>query len=174
MFVLVLFSNSLFADNIVKKKYDKIGNFYEGLAAAKLNDKWGFIDENGKEITPLKYEWVFSFNEGFAAVSIDGKHAPNEYVDGKWGFIDKNGKEITPITYSYAYKFSEGLALVAMGRMYSSEERYGFINTKGQIVIPLIYEQADRDGFLNGKAIVKFNEKWGSIDKNGNFIPDEN
>jgi hypothetical protein len=41
-----------------KKYYDYIYIYSESLAAAKLNNKWGFIDATGTEITPFIYEDV--------------------------------------------------------------------------------------------------------------------
>ncbi|SFM37782.1 WG containing repeat-containing protein [Paenibacillus sp. 1_12] len=45
----------------------------------KKEDKWGFIDNTGKEIVAVKFERAFDFSEGLAAVK----------VKGKWGFINK-------------------------------------------------------------------------------------
>ncbi|MDR3227856.1 MAG: WG repeat-containing protein [Puniceicoccales bacterium] len=36
-------------------KYDKTGRFVEGRAKVKLSEKWGFIDETGKVVIPIKY-----------------------------------------------------------------------------------------------------------------------
>ena len=62
--------------------------FSEGLAAIKKNNKWGFIDKNGKLVIPLKYDDVDYFRpNGLCAVTIKGKS----------GFIDKFGKETIKI-----------------------------------------------------------------------------
>ena len=44
--------------------------------------KYGFINEEGKEITPLKYDYANSFEKGGGVVKLDGKI----------GFINRNGK----------------------------------------------------------------------------------
>ena len=49
-------------------KYTEVRNFKEGLACVKSNGKWGFIDETGKEVIPLKYDLGFDFKEGFAEI----------------------------------------------------------------------------------------------------------
>jgi hypothetical protein len=59
------------------------GSFSEGLARVELNGKWGYIDKEGKEVIPIKYDWARSFSEGLACVKLNGK----------WGYIDKEGKE---------------------------------------------------------------------------------
>lgn len=59
--------------------YDDANNFSEGLARVRLNNKYGFIDKQGKVIIPIKYDYVDTFSEGLARVEL------NE----KYGFIDK-------------------------------------------------------------------------------------
>ena len=57
--------------------------FSEGLAKVKLINKWGFVDKEGKEVIPLKYDNVSYLYEGLASVELNGKK----------GYIDKNGIE---------------------------------------------------------------------------------
>ncbi len=49
----------------------------------QLNGKWGFINKEGKEVIPCKYDVAFEFNEGLALVQLNGK----------FGYIDINGTE---------------------------------------------------------------------------------
>jgi len=64
----------------------------EGLIAVKSDGKFGFVDKNGKEVIPPRYEEVMPFVRGISAVKRDGK----------WGFVDKRGKEIVSPTYEFA------------------------------------------------------------------------
>ncbi|QZY57530.1 WG repeat-containing protein [Crassaminicella profunda] len=50
----------------------------------KLDDKYGFINKEGKLIIKAEYDKVRSFSEGLAPVKINGR----------WGYIDKNGEKI--------------------------------------------------------------------------------
>ncbi|MBK8953171.1 MAG: WG repeat-containing protein [Chitinophagaceae bacterium] len=59
--------------------------FSEGLAAVNKDGKWGYIDEKGKEIIPLKFSFAGSFDSGNAKVM----------VAGKWIIIDKAGKKVS-------------------------------------------------------------------------------
>ena len=75
-------------------------------------------------------------------------------------FATRNGNRITSLDFDYITDFSEGLARVGVfGR------GYGFINKKGKLVIPAIYENAD--DFKNGTAIVKRDGERYYIDKTG-------
>ena len=62
-------------------EYDTIYDFFEGRATVEREGLNGFIDENGKEVIPCKYESAWMFIEGTADVSE--------------GFIDKYGNIIS-------------------------------------------------------------------------------
>ncbi len=71
---------------VVPCKYDDVEDFVEGLAAVKLDGKWGYIDTTGREVIPFKYDYAGDFSEGLAAVNLDGKR----------GFIDTTGQVVIP------------------------------------------------------------------------------
>jgi len=56
--------------------------FCNGIAQAKLNDKWGFINEKGKWIIEPIYQGTNYFSDGTAPVKLNDK----------WGFIRENGE----------------------------------------------------------------------------------
>lgn len=67
-------------------EYNSVTSFVEDRAECEKNNKYGFIDKNGKEVIDCKYAHVFDFSNGLAKVYSD------EYVN--FEFIDKNGKTI--------------------------------------------------------------------------------
>jgi hypothetical protein len=166
--------------------------FSEGLASVSDSiGKYGFIDETGKIIIPFKYDFAFSFDNGFAEVCIRENESyrcgminkkgeevvPLKYDDiggvffeglvsvklnDKYGFVDTMGVEVIPLKYDLTVVFNEGLAPVKLNG------KSGFINKKGKIIIPLMYDEADF--FQEGLAPVKFNGKWGFINKKGKII----
>ncbi|CAD7289090.1 hypothetical protein LMG8286_01642 [Campylobacter suis] len=78
--ILAIDKNGAVVGKIVSV-YD-IGIYNEGLTGVGKNDKWGFIDKNGKVVVPLQYDGARDFSEGVAWVQIFDK----------WIMIDKNGK----------------------------------------------------------------------------------
>jgi len=50
----------------------------------KINDKYGYIDANGKMVIPPQFDLALSFNSGLALV----------YVGGKAGYINQVGQFI--------------------------------------------------------------------------------
>ena len=110
-----------------QEKYDEITDFHKGFACVKQGDKWGYINEKGTLITPIKYDFVYDFFQGVAMVRIGAQY----------GLIDTSGKEITPVKYDLIddndfYNHRPAAALL--------NGKWGFINEKGEEVIPFIYE----------------------------------
>ena len=134
------------------QKYDNIDQFNDGVFVVLKDNKYGFVDINGKEVVPCIYDCVYSFSEGLAKVQLHGKY----------GCIDTKGKEVIPCIYDYADSFSEGLAKVQLNG------KWGYIDTKGEKVIPCIYDGAD--SFSEGLTMVQLNGKWGYIDTKGKEV----
>ena len=138
---------------IISCKYELAERFDEELAMVIMNDKWGFIDNQGREVIPIIYDIVWGeFREGFVKVEKDGKQ----------GLVDMFGMEITNFKYDCVYDFSEGLAAVMLN------DKWGFIDKKGEEIISLIYDHGSY--FYNGLAQVSLNEKDGFIDKDGRVV----
>jgi len=102
---------------IGESKYDFRATFNEGFCSVVLNNKMGFIDKNGKEITPIEFSFVSEF-------TVDGLAAVNK--EGKWGFVNKKGKQIVPIIYDKAFDFKKGKAMVIL------DKKIYFIDVKGK------------------------------------------
>ena len=112
--IIILEGDGFFAGLVDEAPFATVWNFSEGFARVAKNDKIGYIDRTGKEITPLQYSAAGDFSNGMAAVE----------KGGKWGFIDKTGKEIIPCAYDDGYSFFQGLAAVEKGG------KWGFIDTQ--------------------------------------------
>ena len=138
---------------VIPAKYDRAGNFSEGLAWVKTGGKYGYIDKSGAMVIPAKYDYALYFSEGLAQVK----------TDYKWGFIDKSGAMVIPAKYDAAGYFSEGLAAV------QTDYKWGFVDKSGTLVIPAKYDDV-WSSFSNGKAEVKLNGRRFCIDHNGNEV----
>lgn len=158
----------------------------EGYYCVYNGERYGFVSEDGTEITPCIYEQAAPFHEGLACVC----------QNGKYGFIDGNGETVIPFIYDRAASFSEGLAYFARGDDYgfmdrtgepvfylecdsvssfqegfaffSVDGRYGYIDQTGQIVIEPVYEDAGY--FEGGLARVMQGGRYGVIDREGNQV----
>lgn len=122
----------------------------------KKSGKYAYIDEKGNRITEAKFDRAFPFAGGVAVGGIKGG---NDFL------IDKNGNTIKEFhDIKIKNGFSDGLALVF------ADNRHGFINTKGELVIPLKLGVAN--SFSEGMAAVEHAHrgKYGFINKQGDFV----
>ncbi|MEH7417857.1 WG repeat-containing protein [Neobacillus drentensis] len=140
--------------------YDHAGDFQDNdLAIISLMSKTGVINEKGYLIVKPKYDTIQPFSEGRSVV--------NDHEGFK--VIDESGKEVTEKAYSFispAYK--EGRVEAAENDV-QGNYLYGYLNKRGKVVIPMIYESTNE--FKEGRAVVK--EKGGHyqlIDLTGNVL----
>ncbi|HSB26800.1 MAG TPA: WG repeat-containing protein [Pyrinomonadaceae bacterium] len=156
-------------------------DFHEGLAAvASSEGPWGYIDHSGKVVIRQQYGLADDFSEGLAGV----------VVDRKFGFINKKGEMVIPPRFTphrgpYLWdplvatsRFSDGLAPVTTEDGFGLGKAYGYINHKGEFVIPPQFLFAQL--FSEGLAFVatpdpKANQvkKVGWIDKAGQWVVTE-
>lgn len=128
----------------------------EGLVRTVKNGKYGFVDANGKMVIPAEYDYAKDFNNGVAIVKKDKETF----------YINKANTFIIPATtsdYSAVYGFSEGFAVAN-----NAQYKYGFIDKKGNVVIPFTYDDASE--FKNGLARVEQNGKDAFINTNNEIV----
>lgn len=158
--------------------------FQEGLGEVEVNGKWGFINSYGQIVIKPRFNQVYrGFTEGIAMVrsgEIIGTPKAGSFgrLAGKCLYIDKQGRTI----WEYpgpGEPFSEGLAAVCVGAkwgmisetFFGKEAKWGFINTKGEMVIPAKYDYVDsfseglaafedpnlKDGYINyaGEVVIE-------------------
>jgi hypothetical protein len=103
------------AEIISPVKYDWISSFSCGIIVAKLNNKYGFVNNKGEEITSSKYDYAYSFSDGFAIVK----------QNGKYGYIDILGKEITAIKFDKAENWAQGFGYAILENKYYKIDSMG-------------------------------------------------
>lgn len=94
---------------VIKCKYQSIGEFKEGLLPVRLNDLWGYVDAKEKTIIKHQFEGTLGFSEGLAIVI---KRAGFDLY--YYGFIDKSGNSVIPFNYTKAENFKDGVAKVML------------------------------------------------------------
>lgn len=169
---------------ITTQNYDQIEAFQEDLAVVKKNNTYGYINTLGELVIPLKYSKAASFSEGRAAV----------YKDGQCGFVNTQGQAIGAFDFSRCRSFEDGRAVVykgmkkagllnrdgdlviepsidqllnfseGRGLVRDKEYRFYYITEEAN-VYKGYYEKATE--FNNGIAVVKMDDKWGIINRNG-------
>lgn len=139
--------------NHFNRQYEYIGQEDEyGLREVHHNGKTGIIDNMNREVIPIIYDSVGSFNEGVAAVE----------QKGKYGYVDTSGKVIIPLQFDLAYSFKHHIAKVR------SAGKFGLINIQGEVILPVQFDSISYES--NGYIGIQQAGKWGFCDVSGNII----
>lgn len=127
---------------------------YEKCPVDNLGYFYWETDENGKNIydrdhyASLPYGYYIDkggnkvLEDVIGTKFVHGLAAARDPETGKSGYIDKTGKFVIAPQFELAYPFNEsGIAMVSNGESgkYLGEILVGYINTKGEIVIPIEY-----------------------------------
>ena len=172
---------------VIPFTYDFVYPFSDGLALVMIGDSfsmrgdWFFINKSGEKVIQIsgQYDNAHSFSDGLAAV----------WRGGKVGVIDKTGKEIVapnkydgigdPFRPTFGdLGYVDGMALVWVS-VSENDRKFGYIDTNGREVVPLIYDWAK--DFSDGMAAVGVGierdewgyyvkYKYGAIDKTGREV----
>ena len=158
------------------------------VAPAKLNDRWGFIDTSGNWFIQPKFDSVSSFYNGYAKIYKRGEEGLINYkgeviikpkfdfaglveedmVDimnrEKIGYINVKTLEKIKPQFEDGNEFSEELAAVM-----NKQEKWGFINKTGKLVIPYKYDDVDWY-FENDRIQVELNSKQFYINKKDEYL----
>ncbi len=95
----------------------------DSLHPVKKDEKWGYINRQGKTAISFEYDECNRFQEGRAEIC----------KNGMIGFIDEGGNLVIPCQYDETYDhcgFSEGVVGVR------KDKQWGYIDKYGNIVIP--------------------------------------
>ena len=151
---LVKFYETVYPNFNLYMKYDFVGNLYNGYARVNLNNKWNYIDTQGKLVSPNQwFDWIYDFYNGYGIVKLNNKY----------NFIDTQGKLLSPNQwFDGAGNFHDGYAKVRLNN------KWNYIDTRGKLVSPNQWFDVV-DYFSNGYASVKLNGKWYKIDTKGNI-----
>lgn len=172
------------------KQYSKIGEFEDGLAVVQKNGKFGFVNEEYKEIAPCIYDEIGSFIHGlsivrigemYGAINNEGKITiPLEYPilidlsiwgptmlmavkNNRFGVVDKANKTIVPFEFDLAQAMFGMIIVTKNGKK-------GLYNHKGELVIPIKYDDIVQPSDKSQMYSVCNAGKWGVINKKEEII----
>ena len=135
-------------------KYDMIKNFKENLGIVMVNNKWGAIDEAGKEIFLCNcYDDISDFSNGLARIKNGNKY----------GLIDRYGRVVVECIYTSIMNEFYGFFIVKTN-INNTNYKYGVINRNGQEIIPCMYDLIKYNCIDN--FIAKNNNKYFLINVN--------
>lgn len=139
---------------VIPPQYTRVTSFSGGVAAFIDSDKkGGYINTKGEIIISPKYVSLTTFAEGIAFVKESNNNI--RAINSKEETLFEVPENVIAIR-----NFAEGLAA------FKSNNKWGFFNAKGEIVIPPTFETIY--DFSNGLAAFKStNNLWGYINAVG-------
>ena len=130
-------------------------------------DKWAIFNNKGEQLTDfifdnhgediiVKSKYGFEGREG-TTYFIDG--AIKLSKNGKIGLLNRNLEEVLEFgKYDNIFKFNQkGFAII------QNKTKYGIINSKGKIVLDIIYDSIANDGFYGNKLETFVIKKEGKL-----------
>jgi hypothetical protein len=136
---------------------EEVRVFKDGLAAFSMvneegEEKWGFVNKEGKVVINPQFSSASNFSNGKCGVKNS---------DGKWGFIDKDGKISINYQFDEAGDFKNGKCIV------TSASKDGVIDNDGKYIINPQFSDMIIDGDM---FLINQDGKWGWCDKDGKLI----
>jgi hypothetical protein len=162
----------------VQPKYNDLGegNSYFNEAVdttskgfkVNLGGNYGIVDENGKELIPIKYSMLGYSSNGITPAYFKLDTTKTGLPVTGLTFIDSTGKELIPpaVQFNNVSQFSDGLIAVGSGSDWKT--KWIYIDLTGKQIVPGEYEETS--AFVNGLAIVKKTGKYGVINKLGKEV----
>lgn len=130
--------------------------------AVCIDDKFGLINKNDKDVIKFKYGYLDCSNNGFILLERNGKY----------GYMNFDEEILIEPYYEDAGVYVDGVAYAAVNT--ESGIKYGYIDISGQFIIEPQFDYAE-DFHSNGLAVVGKVDNYGSIgkgviDKNGKLV----
>jgi hypothetical protein len=136
-----------------KLRYTYDSNEYSRVMRDSL---YGFIDLEGKEVIPCKFEQLELEVHNDLAFFVE---------DGKYGFVKVGGKIIVPAIYNRAYSFEVPVTAVQKG------EKWALINTKGKKITDFEYDLIIAHSWYEKQWVIAYkNGLSGVLNINGDVV----
>ncbi|HNQ67248.1 MAG TPA: WG repeat-containing protein [Bacteroidales bacterium] len=172
---------------LIKPEYNFIYEFYNGLAVADQNDKWGLLKKDGTwQINNDYYQMIYEGANFILVTSNDYKTGIMDTL-GNWilqpeydyiwnytnskliakkddisGIINLKGEWLCEFTYPYAWHYSHDLF------EYDNDGNYGLMDNTGNVLRDYEFDEI---GYMwEGYAYFIENGKYGIIDSLGEII----
>lgn len=128
-----------------------------GLAAAKVGNKWGFINQTGNFVIAPQFDDVSTSSES----AFDDHGLARVKIGDATILVNAKGQRLSSDSCDFVGPFNAyGLAIVGCGTVLRGRKA-GVIDLQGKFVCTPQFD--DIHGFSNGYSQVKQNGRWGYI-----------
>ena len=137
----------------IEEEYQDVNGFNDGYFVVRKENRWGYVDQDGRLRISNRYDDARPFHGGLAAVKLRRK----------WGFIDKEENIRVQPYYDLVTPFNGGMSIVA------HEGKYGLVDNNGREVLELVWKSIHR--LNSGNYLVQdIDGLYGLVNDKGSFI----
>lgn len=169
---------------VIPNTYDDLKEGANSVFIAKQNDKYGIIDAQKNTKVDFIYTLI-SYNKQAGLYMAEDENYNSSILDSEFniklkGILSEINEEkgymklrIDEDYKYYNFKFEEKniKEILPNNTLYLDKKdgKYGFVNSKGEIVVDYTYDDATEQNAY-GYVAVKKDGLWGSIDTNGKVV----
>lgn len=135
---------------------EEITELYPAYQTVDGVQKYGYVNKSGEFVIEPSFNSASDFHDGAAVVELNGKYC---VINGSGDLIFLNDGKIED--------FSDGLAVFSSG---SETTAYGYVDTKGKIVIEAKYKVATSFGKNDTAYVCTGSGEYALIDKTGKVL----
>lgn len=165
LIAVIIYTVTNLNSNALNYKYVGIpSNHYVAVSDGK---KYGYIKEDGKEVTSLKYDIVDSMRLDDNTINLDDFKFVDglaQYTDGtNYGLLNEHGKEVIDANYSSIEVINKDLIIV-------SDNKFYFINKNNEKIFDQEFEMITSIEGLGSIFIVSNEGKQALINNKGEIL----
>lgn len=171
-------------EEVVPASYDDLTYAFLDYYIAKKDNKYGMINANNEEKLPFDYTYI-SYHPEADFIIAETENSESQILDRN--FIRKASGIVTEINqdknyirvrangeykyYNFKLEEKQNTEILATNTIFLSkkEEKYGYVNEKGVVVVDYQYEDATEQNKY-GYVAVKKDGKWGCLDAKGKIV----
>lgn len=149
--------------------YSNVGKFGKnGIAVAQNTEaKWGFVNQEGTEITPCQYQKIGEFNE-YGLAKVERGHTGK-----KIGYVNTDGEEVIPVEYDWVYETeNDGVIYAESYNIYGVIQAH-FFDTKGKKLYDFVNPFRLLVRKVHPSTSVRDGQSYFVVDKNGKKISEK-
>lgn len=114
----------------IRPKFQEAGNFRNGIASVKIDNKWGIIDSTGAYLIEPQFEEICRIDEVDRVFKVT-KKGQSPYCS----IIDLSGKSIVDNIYTRCHPYVLDDTIEIIG----DDDKFGFIDIEGNVIAEPIY-----------------------------------
>lgn len=141
------------------QEVEELGTVCNGMAYARINGKYGYINEKFHELSPFSWDGATVIQNGFGAVC----------KDGKWALIDSKCSLVTDYIYDDVKTDEYGYCSISGRAFVKVRDGYRMVNGKGEQIGDMTFQDAEPFQTEQPTA-VKIGEKWGFVNMDGQMV----